>query len=235
MIGVTGRCGGGGSILTTAHGGSFLENLLALAALEQLQWSGTGKDRMRPLQPADLGKVAHLHDRQNVRQALNDTIGAIRVELPQGKAPLPLIAHAQQRAAAQSIENGLTVADPQEGDHLTAADAAAKQLAAHGEAGLQRLEFQYGRACWFLRQPAVQLQSLDRITRRGLRHDSGLCCRSGSSMDRSQQSLLGLWGEPGAIELLQQDTSKSTCPGSSFSRGAVSTGCHGPRGGIKPV
>ena len=28
MIGLSGRCGGGSSILTTAHRGSFLENLL---------------------------------------------------------------------------------------------------------------------------------------------------------------------------------------------------------------
>ena len=81
MIGLSGRCGGGSSILTTAHRGSFLENLLLLTALEQLQRGGTSKDRLRLLQPAHLGKVAYGKDCQNSRQAVNDTIGAVWVEL----------------------------------------------------------------------------------------------------------------------------------------------------------
>ena len=82
MIGLSGRCGDGSSILTTAHRASFLENLLLLTALEQLQRGGTSKDRLRLLQPAHLGKVAYGKGCQNSRQAVNDTIGAVWVELP---------------------------------------------------------------------------------------------------------------------------------------------------------
>jgi hypothetical protein len=82
MIGLSGRCGGGSSILTTAHCGSFQENLLPLAALEQLQRCGSSKNRVWLLQPAHLGKVAYGKDCQNSRQAVNDTIGAVWVELP---------------------------------------------------------------------------------------------------------------------------------------------------------
>ena len=67
MIGLGGRCGGGSSILTTAHRGSFLENLLLPAALEQLQCGGTSKDRLRLLQPAHLGQIAYSKDCQNSR------------------------------------------------------------------------------------------------------------------------------------------------------------------------
>ena len=82
MIGLSGRCSRGSSILTTAHRGSFLDNLLLLTALEQLQRGGTSKDRLRLLQPAHLGQIAYGKDCQNSSKAVNDTIGAIWVELP---------------------------------------------------------------------------------------------------------------------------------------------------------
>ena len=88
--------GGGGSILTTTHLGSFRQHLVDAALTQQLQGGQAAEDRMGPLQPAGLSQVGDLQGLQHLGQAADDAVGTIGVELPEGEAPFPLIEDAQR-------------------------------------------------------------------------------------------------------------------------------------------
>ena len=70
------------------------------------------------LQPAGLGEVGNLQGLQHLGQAVDHTVRALGVELPEGEAPFPLIQDAQQGASLDAIVHRLAAAGGQEFVHL---------------------------------------------------------------------------------------------------------------------
>jgi len=109
---------GGGSILTTTHLARFSQNLFNAALAEQIHGSGAAEHRMGLLQPAGLGQVGNLQGLQHLGQAVDHTVRALGVELPEGEAPFPLIQDAQQCAGLEAVVHRLAAAGGKELVHL---------------------------------------------------------------------------------------------------------------------
>ena len=110
--------GGGGSILTTTHLACFRQDLFEATLAEQINGSGAAEDWMGLLQPAGFGQVGNLQCLQHLGQAVDHTVGALGVELPEGEAPFSLIQDPQQGAGLESVVHRLAAAGGEELVHL---------------------------------------------------------------------------------------------------------------------
>ena len=134
----------------------YRQYVFEAAVAEQIQGGGAAENRMGLLHPAGLGQVGNLQGLQHLVQAVDHTVGAIDVVLPEGETPFPLIKDPQQGAGLEAVVHRLAAAGGEVPGHFGCIDSAGKELVAEGKAATKRFELKQGGIGGGLSQPLSQ-------------------------------------------------------------------------------